>query len=128
MVDVPLLWHSGARKEAMELLRTIWTQADPQMREALGNAICAGPPADLLARIDADEREKSRDRRIFDRLTVLQRLEHPPLTAVLALEPRCRWGYLGGGDCMQRTSPLTRGTLGRPIEGGIRHRNEPFDI
>ena len=83
MVDVPLLWSSGARKEAMELLRTIWTQADPQMREALGNAICAGPPADLLARIDADEREKSRDRRIFDRLTVLQRLEHPPLTSAL---------------------------------------------
>ena len=94
MVDVPLLWSSGARKEAMELLRTIWTHADPQMREALGNAICAGPPADLLAQIDADERENSRDRRIFDRLTVLQRLEHPPLTAALEAEvARLRKAY-----------------------------------
>ena len=86
MIKVPMLWASGARKEVMELLRTLWTQADPQTREALGVILCAGPPAELFTHLDAVEREESRDRRIFDRLVVLERLGNPPLTAALEVE------------------------------------------
>ena len=88
MADVPLLWASGARKEALDLLTLLWAHADPQMQKALGEIIRDGPPDHLLARIDAEERDKSRDRRIFDRLIVLQRLEQPILTPELETEAK----------------------------------------
>src|SRR5829696_4982120 len=68
MSDVPPLWDSGARKEAMELLRSLWSHGEAELREALSDAICAGPAAALLAHLEEDERQSSRDRRIFDRL------------------------------------------------------------
>src|SRR4051794_14760795 len=94
MVRVPLLWTTGARKEALDLLSTLWSQADPQMQEAISHAICAGPPSELLERIPAEEQQLSRDRRIFDRLIVLQRLGEPPLTPMLEAEAaRIREAY-----------------------------------
>src|SRR3982074_3571140 len=86
MVDIPLVWASGARKEAMDLLLTLWTSGVPEVRDQLAEAIIAGPPHDLLAHIEIDEREKSRDRRIFDRLIVLERLGDPPLNVMLMAE------------------------------------------
>ena len=71
----------------MDLLTMLWAHADPQMQETLGKTITAGPPDHLLAHIEnVEERQKSRDRRIFDRLIVLQRLGDPILTAELATE------------------------------------------
>lgn len=86
MPDVPILWASGARKEAMDLLRRLWTRGDEQARLALSAAIVAGPPEQLLAHIDPDDRTTSRDRRIFDRLTVIERVREPPLDQALAAE------------------------------------------
>jgi hypothetical protein len=94
MPDIPMLWASGARKEVFELLRTVWAGADPEMRNALARAICAGPPAELLDRVAPEERKQFRDRRIFERLSILQRLGNPPLTAELEAEAaRLRQAY-----------------------------------
>lgn len=86
MSDVPILWTSGARKEAMDLLRRLWTRGDAQTRLALSAAIVAGPPEKLLAHIDPEDRTTSRDRRIFDRLTVIERIGEPALDKALADE------------------------------------------
>ncbi|MBX9708674.1 MAG: hypothetical protein K2X61_12150 [Caulobacteraceae bacterium] len=86
MTDIPLLWSSGARKEVMDLLRRLWSHGDEATREAVSTLLVAGPPEALLARLDLDRRTLSRDRRIFDRLSILQRLGEPPLTAALEAE------------------------------------------
>lgn len=86
MVETPLLWTSGGRKEAMELLAKLWSDGTPELRERLTDAILAGPPDDLLARIEDEERQRSRDRRIFDRLAVIQRVGEPPLDPRLETE------------------------------------------
>lgn len=86
MVETPLLWASGGRKEAMELLATLWSEATPELREQLTDAILAGPPEELLVRIEGAERHRSRDRRIFDRLAVIQRVGEPPLDPRLDIE------------------------------------------
>jgi len=94
MTDVPILWMSGARKEVMDLLRRIWREGDVETRTALATMLVAGPPGHLLAHLDEDARRSSRDRRIFDRLTVLERLEDPPLDEVLLAEAaRIRQAY-----------------------------------
>ncbi|MNR98592.1 hypothetical protein D3C71_309080 [compost metagenome] len=86
MTDIPLLWSSGARKEVMDLLRRMWSQGDDAAREAVSRLLVAGPPEALLARLDEDRRTASRDRRIYDRLSILQRLGEPPLTPALEAE------------------------------------------
>lgn len=88
MVEVPLLWASGARKETMDLLRTVWAHATPKLRDELANAIVAGPPKALLQNVDVKERQESRDRRIFDRLIVVERIGDPPLNSTLQTEAR----------------------------------------
>lgn len=86
MVETPLLWTSGGRKEAMELLVKLWSDGPPELRERLTNAILVGPPDDLLASIEGEERQRSRDRRIFDRLAVIERVGEPPLNPRLEAE------------------------------------------
>lgn len=83
MTDIPLLWSSGAQKEVMDLLRRLWSHGDDAAREAVSTLLVAGPPEALLARLDVDQRTVSRDRRIYDRLSILQRLGEPPLTPAL---------------------------------------------
>lgn len=83
MGETPPLWHATFRKEAMDLLAQLWTTLEAEEREALAACLLEGPPDDLLAEISPDEREKSRDRRVFDRIVVLERLDQPPLTASL---------------------------------------------
>ncbi len=84
MADSPALWHATFRKEAMDLLANLWATLEAEGREALAACLLEGPPDDLLAQIEPDEREKSRDRRMFDRIVVLERLGEPPLTPALA--------------------------------------------
>lgn len=86
MTDAPLLWRSGARKEVMALLRRLWTSGDATVRARLSDLVTAGPPEALLVRLDAEQRQSSRDRRIYDRLMVLERLSEPPLTEALRAE------------------------------------------
>ena len=33
MVETPLLWASGARKEVMDLLRTLWTSGETELQD-----------------------------------------------------------------------------------------------
>lgn len=86
MADIPILWKSSARKEVMDLLRRLWTGGDEATRTTLSDRIAAGPPDSLLERLAEDARTSSRDRRIFDRLTVIERLGQPPLTPILLAE------------------------------------------
>lgn len=83
---VKALWSAGSRKEVMDLLRTAWPALDHAGRERLAAGIIAGPPAEMLERIDEAERARSRDRRIFERLVILERVGDPPLTAALQRE------------------------------------------
>jgi hypothetical protein len=81
-----MIWASGARKEALVLLGSIWATASAETRERIEEALLAGPPDNLLARLEGDERTSSRDRRIFDRLKVLERVGNPPLDPRLRAE------------------------------------------
>ena len=86
MVETPLLWASGARKEVMDLLRTLWTSGESELQDRIANAIVAGPPQELLAHLEPKERAESRDRRIFDRLVAIARVGTPPLNSMLQAE------------------------------------------
>ncbi len=86
MVEIPALWHSATRKEAMDLIQILWPALDDAGRSVLSDAIVAGPPESLLARVDEVERTMSRDRRIYDRLIVVERVREPALSPVLADE------------------------------------------
>ena len=83
---VKTLWVSGGRKEVMDLLADVWRSVDDAGRDRFAAEIIAGPPIEMLERIDEADRERSRDRRIFDRLIILERVGEPPLTATLARE------------------------------------------
>jgi hypothetical protein len=86
MADTPLLWTAGARKEAAEILQTLWVTGGADIRARLAEVIVAGPPESLIARLDPEKREVSRDRRVFDRLIVLERAGGPSLGPVLERE------------------------------------------
>lgn len=86
MAETPMIWASGARKEAMTLLGTMWASGSEEARERIVRALIAGPPDDLLTRIEEEKRESSRDRRIFDRLKVIERIGQPPIDARLRAE------------------------------------------
>lgn len=86
MADIPFLWASGGRKEALALLDALWIEGTDEHRKRITDAILAGPPADLLAQLGEDDRPKSRDRRIFDRLIGIERLGAPPLGERLQAE------------------------------------------
>jgi hypothetical protein len=77
MPKTPPLWASGSRKEVSELLRSLWSRGGPEVRARLAQALVAGPPDHLLEHIDEEERAASRDRRIFDRLSVIERVGEP---------------------------------------------------
>lgn len=78
------LWQVSLRKEAMDMLAALWRELDPDGRNRLETALLAGPPADMFAHLEPEERESTRDRRVFDRLIVLERVGAPPLTPLLA--------------------------------------------
>jgi hypothetical protein len=81
-----MIWASGARKEALVLLGSIWATASAETRERIVETLLAGPPDNLLARLEGDERTSSKDRRIFDRLKVIERVGDPPLDPRLRAE------------------------------------------
>ncbi|TYB83106.1 hypothetical protein [Maritimibacter fusiformis] len=70
----------------MDLLQSTWPLLDEAGQEHLTRTILAGPPDKLLENVDEDERTRSRDRRVFDRITAIERLSNPPLTQGLANE------------------------------------------
>jgi hypothetical protein len=83
--EIPVLWAFGARKEVFDLLQTLWMTGGPELRDQLATAIIAGPPPEALAHVDVEARERLRDRRIFDCLTIIERVgTPPPNTALLA--------------------------------------------
>ena len=86
MVDATLLWSSGARKEAMELLQSVWVAGSQEMRDHIANVILAGPPDKILTKLEPQERKISRDRRIFDRIHIVKQLGEPPLGPLLEKE------------------------------------------
>ncbi|WP_416914174.1 hypothetical protein [Seohaeicola sp.] len=67
----------------MDLIAKLWRELDDAGREHLSNAILVGPPDAMLAHIEDDERPISRDRRIYDRIIVIERVQEPPLTPAL---------------------------------------------
>lgn len=74
------MWNSGARKEAFELLEHLWATGDDKIREELTEALVSGPPAPL---VDEEEPEKAllaRDRRVFDRISLLLKANAAPLS------------------------------------------------
>jgi len=83
---VKALWNSGCRKETMDMLKQLWPILDDDGRVRLSKAILAGPPLELLAHLDDSEATVSRDRRIFDRITILERIGDPPLNDSLQRE------------------------------------------
>ncbi len=84
MAKTPMIWASGARKEAMALLGSLWASGSAVSRERIVETLLAGPSPDVLSRVSEEDRERSRDRRIFDRLIVVARVGNPPL------DPRLR--------------------------------------
>ncbi len=121
MADIAALWQSSSRKEVMDLLQTIWPALDHASRNKLSHAIVTGSPDHLLAQVDVNERVSSRDRRIYDRIIVLERVDSPPLTDVLINELAriCsvypEWRAMPGNGRIsafgqKHVSGLTRGT------------------
>ncbi|GGL10173.1 hypothetical protein GCM10010983_04150 [Caulobacter rhizosphaerae] len=84
MPETPLLWRSSARKEALELLEHLWNTGDEDARARLSEVIAAGPPAHLGPQdASPEDRRRSIDRRIFDRVALLERDGRHPLTPEL---------------------------------------------
>lgn len=86
MSEIPLLWGAGSRKEALDLLCTLWSNSGGDVRDRLSDVLVAGPPEELLEHLPPGEREKSRDRRVFDRIAALERIGVPPLNEALQVE------------------------------------------
>ena len=84
MDETKALWHATFRKEAMDLITRLWGTLDQANRERLSQALVDGPPEEMLAHIAQEDRDTSRDRRIYDRIIVIERLQEPPLTSALA--------------------------------------------
>lgn len=86
MTNFPALWRPLFRKEAFEMLHTLWNSLDDSGRARLGDTILAGPPEEFLEEIDEKHRISSRDRMIFERITVLEQSGSFPLTDSLRVE------------------------------------------
>lgn len=99
MSDIPPLWNTALRKEALDLLVSLWPMLADDDRAALSAALVSGPPANLNANRPEAEPEASRDRRIFDRISAIEHAGHS-LSDSLAAErdrlvqryPNWRWG------------------------------------
>ncbi|MGB7370798.1 hypothetical protein [Erythrobacter sp.] len=83
MSDTQALWHATFRKEAMDMMAALWRDLDDAGRAQLSETILAGPPDAMLEHVDDEERPTSRDRRIYDRIVVLERVQDSPLTPSL---------------------------------------------
>ena len=83
MAESNALWHATSRKETMDLLGDLWRALDPGGRERLEVELLAGPPDAMLDHLEDGERQSSRDRRIYDRITVIERVGEPALTPAL---------------------------------------------
>lgn len=78
------LWSAAVSKEALDLMVAIWADLPEQGRTALIEQIITGPSLPLVQAEDQEERERQQrwiDRRIFERLALIERLREPPLTA-----------------------------------------------
>lgn len=79
MVKSPALWDISAKKEVYDLLVALWPRLEQGDRSELIEKIAAGPPAWMSAHLPEADRNQLRDRRIFERLRVMQRADqdHP---------------------------------------------------
>lgn len=84
MAETPLIWNSSARKEALELLERLWAKGDDDVRARLSEVLAAGPPDDLGPQDEEADQQRYRDRRVFDRLALLERDQAGGLTPALA--------------------------------------------
>lgn len=84
MAESNTLWHPTSRKETMDLLSDLWRTLDSEGRERLAGELLTGPPDAMLGHLEDGERDNSRDRRIYDRITVIERVGKPALTPALA--------------------------------------------
>lgn len=76
------LWSSVLFKEAIDLMVAVWPTLPNADREKLVDRIIAGPPLPDEEPEDPGEREHRQrwfDRRIFERLALIERLRSPPL-------------------------------------------------
>ena len=78
------LWSGPLHKEALDLMTSLWPSLCEEARERLVGKIIAGPPLqNEIENAEAPERvQRYRDRRIFVRLMLLERLRDPPLPTV----------------------------------------------
>jgi hypothetical protein len=86
MPKTPLIWDTAAKKEALQLMQAIWTSGSSSAREKLLTTLQQGPPAHLPILYDNEEdRERSRARRVYERLSLLLRVdaENPELISTL---------------------------------------------
>jgi hypothetical protein len=83
-----IFWSASHRKETFDLLRAIWPTLNPDQLGELETAIITGPPAHLFERYPATEQQSAYDRRVFDRITVIENSENPQLTGALEVEAR----------------------------------------
>lgn len=78
----PPIWSPALHKEALDLLVGVWPETTAAQRELIVDSILVGPPLPHPAPEDQDERERRQrwfDRRIFDRLALLERMGEPIL-------------------------------------------------
>ncbi|TQM12317.1 hypothetical protein FB548_2250 [Pseudoxanthomonas sp. 3HH-4] len=99
MSDIPSLWNSAHRKEALDLLVSLWPMLSDNDQAILSSALVSGPPARLNPNLPEAEREASRDRRVFDRIAAMEHAGHT-LSGSLVAErdrlveryPNWQWG------------------------------------
>jgi hypothetical protein len=80
--DQTPLWSSALRKEALDLMIALWPNLLEGGRNALVEQIIKGPPLAEKETEDGEDRKRRRrwfDRRVFERLALIERLREPPL-------------------------------------------------
>jgi hypothetical protein len=77
------LWSPAVSKEALDLMVAIWPNLPEQGRNALIEQILSGPsipPVELEGQEERERRQRWVDRRVFERLALIERIGEPPLT------------------------------------------------
>ena len=72
------LWDDSLHKEALDLMIAVWPSLTPHDRERLVVRIAAGPPV-LNDDQEAERLHRWSDRRVFERLVLIERISDPPL-------------------------------------------------